>query len=266
MGGSLTVDSEAGRGSRFTLTPPVQPVPTSAAAAVLPLQQIGAMRVLVADDAESRTALVSRCARWAWARRRGRQRGGRLRRAGDRARRGQRAAAGAPFDLLFDWCPDIDGGGVLRALRDLPVRPARVMVISAYGWDSLRASAAAGWRWASCLPIVPEALRRLLAPGSAPVMEPPPADDDAVGARALQACALLVEDNPVNRQARLRFAGALGRAGRGGRAWRGGDRPGVGAGAFDVVLMDLQMPVDTDMRSPARSASAPSGASCRSWR
>nr|WP_286180450.1 response regulator [Leptothrix sp. C29] len=249
MGGSLTVDSEAGRGSRFTLTLPVQPVPASAAAAVLPLQQIGAMRVLVADDhAESRTALVSQLRALGV----GAGAGGMIEAVGCGAQVIERveasAAAGAPFDLvLLDWVlPDIDGGGVLRALRDLPVRPARVMVISAYGWDSLRASALqAGALGFLPKPIVPEALRRLLAPGSVPVQGPPPADDDA-GARALQGLrVLLVEDNPVNRQLACELLARSGAqvevAVHGAEAIERLEQ--AGAGAFDVVLMDLQMPV-----------------------
>ncbi|MCK6410737.1 MAG: response regulator, partial [Thauera sp.] len=76
-----------------------------------------------------------------------------------------------PFDLLLlDWVlPDLDGGEVLRRLQGALGGVTRVMVISAYGWDSLRSSALqAGASGFLPKPIVPEMLRRsLLADGSA---------------------------------------------------------------------------------------------------
>jgi signal transduction histidine kinase/DNA-binding response OmpR family regulator/HPt (histidine-containing phosphotransfer) domain-containing protein len=244
MGASIAVDSTPGQGSRFSLTLPVRLAPHTRQNR----GEVAAMRVLVVDDhPETRASLLSQLRALGV----GHQPGGLVEAVAtghaalECARQG--AAVGLPFDLvLLDWVlPDIDGGEVLRRLHAELGAATRVMVISAYGWDNLRASALkAGADGFLPKPIVPEALRRALLPGlgrsAAAETEPPPGSQPLRGLRAL-----LVEDNPVNRQLAselLTQAGATVDMAVHGRDAL--DQLNAhGANAYDVVLMDLQMPV-----------------------
>ncbi len=249
MGGTLTADSTAGAGSTFTLRLPVRlstaPRAAQPATGAKPVEP-GPLRVLVVDDQrETRQSLMSQLAALGV----GQGEGGLLEAVSSGTEAVARAAAarrvGQGFDLvLLDWVlPDLDGDQVLRALHSDGAGDApRVVVISAYGWNKLqRLAREAGADAFLSKPILPDALRRVLQPSEATPAQPPaPPLKPLLGLRAL-----LVEDNPVNRQLAIEL---LGRAGASVDPAEHG-RQAIerlelhGPQAYDLVLMDLQMPV-----------------------
>ncbi|MBQ0945409.1 response regulator [Ideonella sp. 4Y16] len=239
MGGHIDVDSTPGQGSTFRIELPVR-----LAATPTPIddQTLARQRVLVVDDqVATRQSVLEQLAAL------GVGREGLLEAVADGQAALQRcheaARIGQPFDLmLLDWVmPDLRGGEVIERLRALGPEAPRVVVMSAYGSDALRReAAAAGALYFIDKPVLPSALKRLLQAESP---APPPAPGMLLPLAGLRA--LLVEDNPVNRQLAtelLRRAGALiSSAEDGQQALDRLERDG--AEAFDVVLMDLQMPV-----------------------
>jgi signal transduction histidine kinase/DNA-binding response OmpR family regulator len=249
MGGHIEVSSVVDEGSCFALTLPVRLAPPATSVAGTPLTA-ARLRVLVVDDhAESRATLRGLLHALGV----GQGEGGLIdvvatgQAAIERVHRA--ASVGTPFDLvLLDWVlPDLDGSQVLRAMREDTAGATRVMVISAYGWDNLRVSALqAGASGFLAKPILPDMLRRLLQPtGLRYPVSPTGAGSDGPAHPLRGLRVLLVEDNPVNRQLAcelLRRAGAqVDTADHGGEAVA--QLETHGASAFDVVLMDLQMPV-----------------------
>jgi CheY-like chemotaxis protein/HPt (histidine-containing phosphotransfer) domain-containing protein len=241
MGGTLVARSEVGIGSTFTVSLPVRlaPVAVSTRQAAL-----GPLRVLVVDDQrESRHSLVGQLRALGV----GSADGGVVEATGSGAEAVARCEAarrvGHGFDLvLLDWVlPDMDGGQVARQLCATAGPRPRVVVVSAYGWDNLRRDAqAAGAEGYLAKPILPEALRRVLLPGTAVVAARADAVQTLRGLRVL-----LVEDNPINRQLASEL---LARAGASvDLAVHGREAierlESNGPQAYDLVLMDLQMPV-----------------------
>ncbi|WP_157268924.1 response regulator [Azohydromonas aeria] len=248
MGGTLEARSRPGQGSVFTVELPVQLAPQTVPA--LP-PEAGALRVLVVKaPCETRRSLLGQLRALGV----GQARGGLLDaedRGADALRRCEAAAAaGKPIGLvLMAWTlPDLRGAELLRRLRHGAAGAPRVVVMLPDGWEQLRSEAeAAGAAEFLAKPVLPEALRRLVrqaAPYAPALAGPVPAVP--AGALALPGLrALLVEDHPVNRELAvelLRRAGASTELATNGReAIDALERHG--AQAFDVVLMDLQMPV-----------------------
>ncbi len=239
MGGRIEVSSVLGQGSSFDihlslpLAPQVAPPDTPPGAATL--------RVLVVDDQRDTLATVQ-----AMLQRMGVGVGGVIAGATNGADAlsalTEAEAAGRPFDLLLlDWVlPDMDGAELLSRLKQLQP-PPRVAVMSAYGSPHIYATARAlGSTRQIDKPVLPTDLRRLFDPDdSTPALEQP----DEVRIDGLRV--LLVEDNPLNRQLAtelLESRGATLRSAENGlealeRLHADGPQ------AYDVVLMDLQMPV-----------------------
>ena len=151
--------------------------------------------------------------------------------------------AGRPFEwLLLDWRlpgPGPTGAELLAQLRrDHPA--LRIAVLNSPGLDDGPAQARVFGARALCPePLLPGELRRLLAdaPGERPA---------AVDAQSLAGLrVLLVEDHPVNQEIALRLLGSRGaRVDVAGNGQEGLDKLiASGPGAYDLVLMDLQMPV-----------------------
>jgi len=238
MGGRIEVSSSPGVGSCFTLHLPLLAAPETANP--LGLAHAGDQRVLVVDDQRDTLVTVQ-----ALLQRLGVGAQGRIAAARDGAQALELLASardsGQPFDLmLLDWVlPDMDGADALRRARaDQP--GLRVAVMTAYGSPQVQAEARAqGSLTMLDKPVLPADLRRLFggAQAAAPAPETAPRLD---GLRVL-----LVEDNALNRQLAMELL-----AGRGASV-QSADHglealsrlQADGAAAYDVVLMDLQMPV-----------------------
>lgn len=150
--------------------------------------------------------------------------------------------AGHAFDwLLLDWHlpgPGPTGAELLAKLRrDHPA--LRVAVLSPPGLDDDRAQARAFGARALCpKPLLPGELRRLL--------DDPPDERPAADVQSLAGLrVLLVEDHPINQEIALRLLGSRGaQVDVAGNGQEGLDKlQARGPGAYDLVLMDLQMPV-----------------------
>ena len=235
MGGRLDAQSQPGRGSRFEiqLALPLEAA-TPAAAPLKP-------RPLLLADAQA----VSREATLGLLRHLGLGEGlaASIDAAGTLAALDEARRAGRPFDwLLLDWHlpgPGPTGAELLARLRrDHPA--LRVAVLSLAGLDDGAAQARAFGARAVCpQPLLPTELRRLLSDAAGD--RPPPADAQSLtGLRVL-----LVEDHPVNQEIALRLLSSRGAAvDVAANGQEGLDRLlAAGPGAYDLVLMDLQMPV-----------------------
>ncbi|MBI3380459.1 MAG: response regulator [Aquabacterium sp.] len=247
MGGDIVVASKLGGGSCFTFTVPLR-VAEASGLQTLP-RNVDGMRVLVVDDQSETCQTLSGLLGAMGV---GQSDGGLISAVstGDDAVRAVQQAVNAsqPYDLvLLDWVmPGLSGADTLARLRE--IQPdGMVVVTSAYGSDNLRAEAMKGGAHTFLTkPILPEALRTLLhrLKGSgAAVPAQVNTSEDVVQLDGLRL--LLVEDNLLNQQLATELL--CRRGARVDVATNGMEalerlRQG-GGGAYDVVLMDLQMPV-----------------------
>jgi signal transduction histidine kinase/DNA-binding response OmpR family regulator/HPt (histidine-containing phosphotransfer) domain-containing protein len=246
MGGTLTVESELGKGSIFLFTAPFSIV--AGDLPVLARAQIGDRRksVLVVDNDEDarvelinmlyRNGFVARSAASGWE---------------TLLALASAAQAGKPFDLVvMDWClPGIDGVENSRRVKDYLThsRVPAILLISASEQHQEVSSPIDPALDAFLLkpiqePVLIETIAAILgAKMAGPISElrdmpgqPPP---ELSGRRVL-----LVEDNEINRDLATELLGDLGiyvTIAENGR--EGVER--VLAEPFDLVLMDIQMPV-----------------------
>ncbi|MEO8542165.1 MAG: response regulator, partial [Betaproteobacteria bacterium] len=250
MGGRIWVDSEPGQGSSFHFTAHF-PLTKPPAPPATPLPSADAMRVLVVDDQPDACLALEDLL--------GALGVGTVLPGGiDRADDGDTALTmvdkaeleGRPYDLLLiDWVmPRLDGAGVLSALKMRHGAKAPLpVVVSAYDSELLH-DTASGLGVCHFLPkpVLPESLRDLIKwlaggdPYRAANPEPVRGDAELQGLRVL-----LVEDNPINQQLALELMQAQGvevdvaSNGQEGIERVHARQPGY----YNVVLMDLQMPV-----------------------
>ena len=257
MGGSIDVESEPGAGSIFQVRLPMTVHP--GAAAIDCPEHSARLRVLVVDDqADTRAVLLNQLhvlgigARGAL---RGVDSGGAALRQIAAA-----AARGAPFELvLLDWVmPGMEGAEVLRRLREEHPQ-LHVVIVSGYGSETVQMMqhGVAASDFLS-KPVLPQDLCRLLgwptaernstlAERGRALLQPPPQPVEPAGAvnRLDGLRVLLAEDNELNQEVAcelLRSRGALVQvASNGLEALE--QLAQSGPEAFDLVLMDLQMPV-----------------------
>ena len=247
MGGDISVESEAGRGSTFRVSLPLRSQPAPARrpeAAQVPRN----LKVLLADDnPTARRVMAAMIGPFGWT----------LVSAssGTEALAAFDAAveSGEPFDLLLlDWCmPDLGGGGIVRHIRgrlapeDLPI----ILVVTAFQYELVRSESDNVLDLGAVLtkPVTPSLLldavsvacrKRGLPEVS---FEAPSAQ---TGGKPLDGLSLLVvEDTGINQmsaRALLENAGAgVVMAGSGTEAL---SRLAIDADRFDAVLMDIQMP------------------------
>ena len=251
MGGDILVESRPGVGSAFQVRIPME-VDDSASAGIDCPPESAALRVLVVDDqGDTRAAILSQLHMLGIG-----ARGALVGAAGGEQAVAELANArawGKPFDLmLLDWVmPGMDGTAVLRHVREQHPE-LRVVVVSAYGPETLQISAH-GLTQSDFLskPVLPEDLRRLLGWAASSRAHGPAAkrraqavdDEPCVQLDGLRV--LLVEDNVLNQDLGcelLRSHGAQVALARNGLEALE-HLAARGPHAYDVVLMDLQMPV-----------------------
>jgi len=248
MGGTIGVESEAGRGSTFSFTVRLPKAEEGALAAPIEVPELAGTRILVVDDNPTartvmiellqglgiETAQVSS----------GQAAIDELRRAIEAGER--------PYDLvLMDWkMPGMDGIETTRQIKGdntLPATPTVVMV-TAYGHEQVRRQAdRAALDGFLLKPVTPsiliDTIRQALG------VEAAAGDRSKEGAEARAAPLLrgkrilLVEDNEINQQvAREILEGAGIHVEVADNGVQAVQRVKGTARPFDAVLMDIQMP------------------------
>ena len=245
MGGEIDIESTVGQGSTFRFSAQFG-VGSQRAPGLSVHPDLHGLRTLVVDDNEHARQVIVEMLRG-------------MDFESESSASGEQAldaivradAANQPYDLvLLDWkMPQLDGLAVARALHDRPLRkPPLLMLITAYDRDEVLPQAARlGIHEVLVKPVTPSALfnsvlRQFDQADAARARPMSNADLLAPTETLLGARALLVEDNELNQEVATEFLQALGLevelAENGEIALAK-----VGRQHYDIVLMDMQMPV-----------------------
>jgi two-component system sensor histidine kinase/response regulator len=253
MGGSIGVESQAGRGSTFWFMARFERQPGDIASAPGSVPRLAGRRVLVVDDnATNRQILRQQLSHW----------GLRVSTVEDGPRAlmafGAAAASGAPFDLaVLDFkMPDMDGLSLARAIKaDSKLSAVKLVLLTSFGQKGHGAEATrAGISGYLTKPVDEADLHDCLAE----ILGGAPARPALVTRHSLRenrpplaARILVAEDNEVNQKVAVRILEKLGYrvdvADNGREAVEA-----VARTRYDAVLMDGQMPEMDGFEATAR--------------
>ena len=236
MGGTISVESEEGKGREYTVSIPFKVLGNSAKYEVVP--QLQGVRVLVADDDSNTAISVSRMVqkigmRSEWTL------------SGKEAVLRTKVAVeqGDEFGAyIIDWMmPDFNGIETVRRIRKLIGESKPIIILTAYDWADIEQEAREASVTAFCSrPLFMSELRDVLSQPYRVKKEETPASPYRFEGKKV----LLVEDNLLNQeiaQAILQDAGfAVDTADDGVVAVE--RLQDSKQGEFDLVLMDIQMP------------------------
>lgn len=236
MGGTISVESEEGKGREYTVSIPFKVLGNSAKYEVVP--QLQGVRVLVADDDSDTAISVSRMVqeigmRSEWTL------------SGKEAVLRTKVAVeqGDEFDAyIIDWMmPDLNGIETVRRIRKLIGESKPIIILTAYDWADIEQEAREAGVTAFCSkPLLMSELRDVLSQPYRVKKEETPASPYRFEGKKV----LLVEDNLLNQeiaQTILQDAGfTVDTADDGDVAVE--RLQDSKQGEFDLVLMDIQMP------------------------
>ena len=240
MGGTISVDSERGKGTLFVLSIPFRLVDEAASAAECRGQEqlLKGSRVLVVDDdsivgEQAAHILDGNGAVSTWV-----ESG---RKAVDEVSRAINEQD--PYDLaLIDWkMPDMDGVETTRQIRRLVGKDTMIIIISAYDWSDIEKEAReAGADYFIAKPLFASAVCSTL---SGLKLNRRGAENRTYHIQGRKV--LLVEDNEMNREiarALLEMQGIVVEEAQNGQIAVDKCREAA-AGEYLAVLMDIRMPV-----------------------
>ncbi|MFO1532204.1 MAG: response regulator [Thermoplasmatota archaeon] len=245
MGGTLTVESERGKGSVFTATIRAAPAPVPPRLRQKVPEAFRGVRLLVVDDNAMNRTILSRNAQ-SW--------GMRVRATGDPFEALDWMKAGDPFDLaiLDHRMPGMDGIALGQRMAVLAGRSAPPVLLATSARDLPDVGPGTPFRGRIRKPFLAsellEALRTTLLDSRGRVRSRPPAtvkerqQPTTPAGTPSPLRVLLVEDNLMNRRLALKVLESLGH--RADVAENGAEAlQAVTRRHYDVVLMDVQMPV-----------------------
>jgi signal transduction histidine kinase/CheY-like chemotaxis protein/HPt (histidine-containing phosphotransfer) domain-containing protein len=244
MGGAVGVESEPGHGSTFWFSARLG-IGQETQQELVPRIDLRGRRALVVDDNESARAVIADMLR-------------EMSFAVTEVADGiaavteveYAARASSPYDIVYlDWrMPGMDGIECARAIKSLGLdSPPMLLMVSAYGREDMMGEASkAGIENVLVKPVTHSLLfdstMSLLGGQQQESAQPAPAAVDSRLDSLRGVRVLLVEDNDINQQVACELLADMGMtvevAGDGAQAVER-----VARAAFDMVLMDMQMPV-----------------------
>jgi CheY-like chemotaxis protein/two-component sensor histidine kinase len=239
MGGSISVESEEGKGSEFIVRIPCRIGESRVISEKIP--ELQGLRALVADDDTHSCLSVSAMLRDVGMRpdwtNYGKEAVIRAKEAKDQA---------DEFKVyIIDWMmPDLNGIETVRRIRKIVGDDAPIIILTAYDWSDIEAEARqAGVTTFCSKPIFMSELRSVLAKPF--LIEKPAADEAPAAVDFTGKKILLAEDNEMNQMIAVEILKSAGFtidiASNGTEAVE--KMEATPAGTYDVILMDIQMPV-----------------------
>ena len=252
MGGSLWVESEAGRGSKFHFSIPVG-IATGSLDPPADRRLLAGLRVLIVDDNRTNRQILEETIRYCRAIPTSAA-------SAEKALIALRAAqqAGRPFQVMLLDCqmPDMDGFMLLEEMRRSSFQPMPATIMLTSGGQSEDARRCRELSIAAYLtkPVMRahllETIVRALGPRTSSTKPPGRLGSPASAGAGMALRVLLAEDNPVNRRVATLLLEKQGHSVTTAHDGTAALIALVGQD-FDVILMDVQMPGMDGMQATA---------------